>query len=393
MEIQIEPLILDLEKLSTNNLQVDNSSNFVNIAYGGEIKKLPIITDLKVEDIDIKNDKLDKFATLLNEHKIDIYEYLPKKKAKKVSFILNETAAFANFIRSCIWDNTPTWSLKVETSSIQTNDPFMLFDNLKQKIHGIPISQSIFNKAFIKDGDNIYKNFKASFSVTNDTTELRTITTRDMKFEYDGKEIKSEDFCSMIPIFRLQVGKRLSLEMNIERGYGFTDANKFNAVDSREYKILDYKHPSEGGPSSLTYDPMKFYISYTTYRNYDDPLELLELIIEDNLIRIDKLAEGLKRFSESKSSILHELNMQFIKTETQTNYTMDESYFFCGVLARLIFDSSLGTPEFVTYDARHLLEHTSFVRVQAENANERMLEACQRFSEKLKEIQTIIRKA
>jgi len=351
----------------------------------------PIIVDLKVEEIEVKNEKLNKFDKLLSEYKINIYDYLPTKKAHRVSFQLNDSSTMANFIRSCIWDGTPVWSLKVETSSIQTNDPFMLFDDLEQKIHGIPIDQTLFNKAYEKDGESIYKNFKASFSVTNESTDLKTVTTRDMKFEYNGKEIKSESFCSMVPVFRLQAGKRLSLEMTIENGYGFADANKFNAVDSREYRILDYKHKSEGGPSSLTYDPKKFQICYTTYRNYDNPLELIELIVKDNLIRIDRLEGLLKKYQESKSTILHELEAQFIRYETQTTYTMDESYFFCGVLARLIYDSEMGCPEFVTFDARHLLEHISFVRVQAENANERMLDACKTFKAKLKAIDDIVK--
>lgn len=363
----------------------------MEVANNQESKKLPIITELKVEELEIKNDKLNVFDKLLKEYKINIYDYMPKKKAHRVSFQLNDTSAFANFIRSCLWDNTPVWSLKVETSSIQTNDPFMLFDDLEQKIHGIPINQTILNKAFTKDGENIYKNFKASFSVVNDTTQLRTITTRDMKFEYGGKEIKFDDMCSMIPIFRLQAGKRMSLEMTIEQGRGFNDANKFNVVDSREYRILDYKHKSEGGPSSLTYDPMKFHIGYTTYRNYDDPLEILHLIIEDNLARITKLENYLKQYHESKSTILHNVDAHFEKFETQTLYTMDESYFFCGVLTRIIFDSLLGTPEFVTFDARHLLEHVSFIRLQAENANERMLDACKTFEKKLKDLQALIK--
>lgn len=348
-----------------------------------------IITDLKVEDIEIKNEKLNKFDKLLQTYRINIYDFLPKKKAQYVSFQLNESSAFANFIRSCIWDNTPVWSLKVETSSIQTNDPFMLFDDLEQKIHGIPINQTILNNAFDKDSENVYKNFKASFSVMNDTTQLRTITTNDMKFEYNGKEINN--ICSMIPVFRLQAGKRMSLEMTIENGRGFKDANKFNAVDRREYRILDYKHKSEGGPSSLTYDPMKFHIGYITYRNYDDGLELLHLIIDDNLKRIEKLEAYLHKYQESKSPILHEIDAHFEKFRTQTLYTMDESYFFCGAIARILFDSSKGTPEFVTFDARHLLEHVSFIRLQAEDANERMLEACKIFTTKLKAMKALLK--
>ena len=399
MQVVYEDLILASENQKddgdseNNDLRSGGDSENNDLRSGGdsENKSKPIITDLKVEEIDVKNEKLNKYANILSEYKVNIYDYLPKRKAHRVSFVLNDTSAFANFIRSCIWDYTPVWSLKVETTSIQTNDPFMLFDDLEQKIHGIPIIQTFFNKTFVKDGDDIYKNFKASFSVMNDTTQLRTVTTRDMKFEYAGKEIKSEDFCSMIPVFRLQVGKRLSLEMTIELGYGYKDANKFNAVDQREYRVLDFKHMSEGGPSSLTYDPLKFHIGYTTYRNYDDPIEILELIIDNNLVRIKKLEGLIQKYQEGKSSILHELDAQFFRQETQTVYYMDESYFFCGVLARLVFDSKLGTPEFVTFDARHLLEQTSFVRIQAENTNERMLDACRTFTEKLKKMSEIIK--
>lgn len=356
-------------------------------------KKLDILSDLKIEEIEIKNADLDKFSGMLKSYNINIYDYLPKKKQHKVSFILNSSAAFANFIRTAIWDITPIWSLKVETESIPKSDPFLLTDDIEQKIHGIPIMQSFFNKAFAKDGDNIYKKFRASFSVMNDTTALKTITSHDIKFEYDGKELKTEDMCSMIPFFRIQVGKHVSANLTIELGYGIIDANKFNTVDAREYKILSHKHMIDGGPSSLEYDPDKFYLSYTTYRNFDDPLEILFLIIEDNLKRIKKLEEKIKEFAESKSTILHHLDYNFMQFETQTRYEMNESYFFTELLNRYIFDSKLGTPEYVTSDTKHLLEYTSFVIVQAQNANERMLDACNTFQEDLLVIKKIISKS
>ena len=160
-----------------------------------------IITNFSVKDIYLKNDKLRLYAEMLKKYNIDIYEYLPKRPAKKIEFQLNASSAMANLIRASIWDWTAVWSLKVETSSIQTNDPFMLFDDLEQKIHGIPINQSFLNKAFESDNDQVYKKFKGSFSVINNTTQLKTITTNDFKFMYDKKEI--EHVCSMIPFFRL----------------------------------------------------------------------------------------------------------------------------------------------------------------------------------------------
>lgn len=348
-----------------------------------------IMTNIKIEKVGIKNEKLDKYATMLSEYKINIYDYLPKRDAMKVSFDLNANSTFANFIRASIWDKTPIWSLKVDTSSIQTNDLYVLFDDLEQKIHGIPINQSFFNKAFVDDNDAIYKKFKASFSIMNDTTQLRTITTNDMKFTYDGKEI--EYMCSMIPVFRLQPGKQLQLEMTIERGYGIQDANKFNVVDTRTYKILDHKHISEGGQSSLEYNPQKFNLGYTTYRNFDDPLEILYLIIDDNLVRLDKIIDKVKKFDESKLSILHDLDDNFVKHETQVVYSMNESYFLLGAIARAIYDLD-NDIEYVTYDSRHLLEQISFITVQSDQANKKMIEACEHVKDLLKNMQACLKK-
>ena len=348
-----------------------------------------ILTDLKVEKVPIKNSKLDKFASMLTEYKINIYDYLPKREAQRVSFNLNENSTFVNFIRACIWDRTPIWSLKVETSSIQTNDPFVLFDDLEQKIHGIPINQTFLNTAFSKDGEAIYKKFKGSFTVMNNTTQLRTITSTDMKFSYEGKEINY--MCSMIPIFRLQPGRQLSVEMTIERGYAMKDANKFNVVDGRTYRIEDHKHISDGGISSLEYNPTKFHLSYTTYRNFDDPLEIMHLIIDDNLERLDKVIRYVKLFDEGKSSILHDLDINFVRHETQTTYSMDESYFLFGAISRTIYELD-NDIEYVTFDARHLLEDTSFIIVQAEDANKKMIDACNHLKTRLNNLRDCIKK-
>lgn len=342
-----------------------------------------ILTELKVTEVELKNAKLDKYADMLAEYKINIYDYLPKRKQYKVSFVINANSTIANFVRSCIWDRTTTWSLKVETSSIQTNDLFMLFDDLEQKIHGIPINQSFLNKVFAADGEDIYKKFKGSFSVMNNTTQLRTITTSDMKFTYDGKEI--DYMCSMIPIFRIQPGKQLALEMTIESGYGMKNANKFNVVDEKEYRILDYKHMSEGGPSSLEYSPMKFHISYTTYRNYDDPLEIMHIIIDDNLIRLDRIIRNVEKFDESKLAILHDIDINFVRHITQTVYSMEESYFLIGIIARMIYELYPDI-EYVTFDSRHLLEQISFITVQSDETNKKVLAACKAVKELLIEM-------
>ena len=265
----------------------------------------------------------------------------------------------------------------------------MLFDSLEQKIDGIPINQTFFNKAFDSDGEAIYKKFRGSFSVTNNTTQLLTITTNDIKFSYDNKEIK--DMCSMVPIFRLQPGKQLSLQMTIERGYAVDNANKFNTVNQRTYHILDFPHKSEGGPSSLEYNPKKFQISYTTYRNYEDPLEIMYLIIDDNLVRLDKIIQYVKTFDESKSTILHDLDVNFVRHETQTYYSMEESYFLFGIIARMIYEKD-NNIEYVTYDVRHLLEKISFIIVQDENANKKMIDACNEWKTKLTEMREIFKK-
>ena len=349
---------------------------------------MSIIEQLKVETVPVKNDKLDKINSMLSEYKIDIYEYLPKRPAHTVSFVVNDSSSFANYIRALIWDGTKVWSLKVQTSTIQTTDAFMLFDDLEQKIHGIPINQSFLNEAYLKDGEDIYKKFGANFQVFNDTTQLRTITTSDMNFTYDGKKI--DYMCSMVPIFKIQPGKQLSLSMTIESGYGYDDGNRFNTVDARKYMILDEKHMSDGGKSSLEYDPKKFFISYTTYRNYDDPLEILRIIIEDNVSRITKLIVKIKQFDESKLAILHDEEVNFIRHETQTHYQTKETYFLAGAITRIIYDND-NAIEFVSFDARHLLENSSIIIVQDEDANKKMIEACNMLVAKLEGIKKIIK--
>ena len=132
---------------------------------------------------------------------------------------------------------------------------------------------------------------------------------------------------------------------------------------------------SEGSLSFLEYNPAQFYISYTTYRNYDNPAEILIIIINDNLSKLDNLLQALKKYDESKLSVYHENDYHFVQHETQTVYSMNESYFFVGYLTRLIFDSDENI-ELVTYDCRHLLEDISFIIIQDSLPTDKMINAC-----------------
>ena len=136
---------------------------------------------------------------------------------------------------------------------------------------------------------------------------------------------------------------------------------------------------------------MKFYMGYTTYRNYDNPLELLEIVIDDNIGRLNKMIEKVKIFNSSKLNILHDDEVDFMRHETQTQYQSSETYFLAGAIARMIYDQD-NKIELVTFDARHLLENTSFVVVQAENADEKMINACEALIKNLSEMKKIIEK-
>ncbi len=351
------------------------------------MSKSEIIEDLKIEKLDIKNAKLEKFAKMLDTYKINIYDYLPKKPRSKVSFILNENSTFANFLRFAILDGTLVWGFKVIISSIVSNDNYLLFDHFEQIVQGVPLNQTFINEAYAKDGEIIYKKFKASLSVYNNSHDIKTITTHDIKFVYNGEII--ENMCEMIPILYLMPGRQIYLELTLDRNYGYINANTFNSVSATEYKILDYKHMSEGGPSSLEYNPMKFYMSYTTARNYDDPLDIMRIILNDYTDRIKKLSDRIKIFDETKLTLYHEDEYEFRTYPNQTQYSSGETYFTVGLIVRTIYEMYPDI-QLVNFDARHLLEHASIFTVQAEDANVKVIKACENILQTFEKLKKII---
>lgn len=239
-----------------------------------------------------------------NKNGIDL---LPTNPKFSLEFTLTNTnSAFANSLRKCLMDELEIFSLNVEYVDIDTDDKYILSDNLKKNIELIPIYQ-----------DKDYSKLQIKLNITNGTNEVLDIKSGDIEI-YNGKtKLNSIDYFStnitiaqLNPAHTLHVTK-ISVDKNISR----KDYGKYAPLSSIKYEVLDIPKDLESSPTSsksdsskesdktsnsLTITYKKFKIGYTTYRNIADPKYFIINACDILISRLTNILEEFKLISPQK---------------------------------------------------------------------------------------------
>ncbi len=168
--------------------------------------------------------------------------------------LTNTTSDFANAIRIALIEESEVQALGIKTW--ETDDDFVVFDYLAKRIEAIPIQQE-------KD----YKKKKITLNVLNETREMLTVLSGDIKI--DGKENNSRYFENTMQIIRLCPGRSIKMTLEVETGDGRMDSNRFSNVANIRYRPGNkpLNEATGDGKSSLDVNPTSFDIGFTNYRN------------------------------------------------------------------------------------------------------------------------------
>ena len=301
---------------------------------------------------------LDKINKKLGHN---LYDILPDDNYELVEFELHNTnSSFANAIRRCLISELPVWSLSLIESSLDTNDEYIRFDDLADRINTLPIFQTYFNKK--KDIDVSFK-----LSYKNEMMNIKHVLSGDIK----AKKIKEKLFEDNVSIQMLRPGCYMACNISLERGYGYQHGGKFVAVKNPIYRPIDItpmkkeykKNPT--GASSLISNPKKFYISYETYGTYSNPLEPLIMSLEE----LDRRVAGiLKEVKKYKGEFYANENVKIMKEAGMYRFFLGmETITISKLFSRYIYDMNPNI-EYVGDLMEHPSKKVVEVKVQDENA-------------------------
>ncbi len=183
---------------------------------------------MKVTNIDVRDIKYD--LTKWKPYETKLKELLPTKKREIVSFILRNTdTPTANGLRRTLIEELPVKILHTTVGDIETDEEFLIRDELIDRIHSVPIEQSVKTDA----------TFSIDFLNTDTTTRIGHLYSGDIKRHGSAKDL-SNLMDSKFRIAELHPGKHLRVNnITILTGYGYMHAN-FMMVCGIAYKPLDF---------------------------------------------------------------------------------------------------------------------------------------------------------
>lgn len=230
---------------------------------------------------------------------------LPKKSKFTVSFELTKTNVdIANGIRRCIIDEMEVLSFDFdENKNIDTDDVYILSDYIKQQVDMLPINQE-FN----------YENTEITLKCKNNTVEIIDVLSANIEITQNGKPVDMANIVGpTIVLCRLRPDRYINInKMFISRGTALINAGKYSLVSNTQYRILDVNPIIETpmgktGDSSMKSNPTHFYISYSTHRNIDHPLNIMVKCCDNLIARLNKINTDMKNIADSDISYFSNL--------------------------------------------------------------------------------------
>lgn len=259
------------------------------------------ITELNIEKLSAKkfitNSKIaNKIREIKKKINYDLTELLPDDNYEVVSFKLSNTnSSMANAIRRVLISELPVWSLTLKTESLKTDDFYIRYDDLADRINSLPIHQDIFNNT-----DEPEKYIMFSLHAKNDTSEIMDVLSADIDVTYHSKvkQEKNKLFEESVVLQKLRDGHYLDFELVLEKGFGFQHGGKFSATKNPIYRPSDNPliASENSGQSSLISNPREFYFSYETYGTYSNPLSPLLISLKEIERRIILVIDDIEKY-------------------------------------------------------------------------------------------------
>lgn len=253
-----------------------------------------------------KNFELQKCIKLLDEADINAADILPRKSEYTVEFELMQTNVdIANGIRRCLMNEMEVISFDFdEYTDLNTSDTSILCDYIKKQIELVPINQ-----------DYDYEGLTISLKKENLSDEVIDVLTDDITIlKKNGKKVPVDSItgtnivlCSLHPNDYIIIN-------NIHTcvGNGIENAGKFSLLSNITYRIVDVDpivetRLGQTGVSSMLSNPTHFFISYSTHRNIEKPLDLIPKCCDVLVDRLEKIKLDMKNISNKDTTYFSQL--------------------------------------------------------------------------------------
>jgi len=306
------------------------------------------VKNIKINDYSIKfNDS--KYKNILEKNK----HLLPTFTKLGLEFqLINSNEAFANAIRVIFNDELFVKYLDVSIFNINTDDKYILPDNIIERIASIPLLQNT----------NINKKYK--LQITNNTNDIIKIYSKDLKPIDNSKVL---DFNPNILICTLKPNKYLSINnIAINQDYGFN--NNIFSLGSFKYEIINTDFKS----LSLNTNCTDFQLELIPNSNISLN-DLVNLIYDNVYIRLKKIQNDINTYqlenhSTDISKILTDL---FIIKSSNSNSTdqlyeihiINEYNTIGNLLTKYIYELDKNI-ELVNYKLEHPLRHKIVINIK-----------------------------
>lgn len=303
------------------------------------------VSNIQINDYSIKYNT-SKYKDLIEKNK----HLLPTFTKLGLQFqLLDSNEAFANAIRVVFNDELLVKYLDGSIFEINTNDKYLLPDNILERIALIPLKQNT----------NINKKYK--INITNNTTDIIKVYSKEIKSLDSSTSI---DFNPNILLCTLRPNKHLIINnIKINEDHGFQ--NHIFSLGSFQYEIIntDFK------TLSLNTNSSDFQLELINNGN----IELDDLVnkIYDNLyVRLKKIqtdinAYQLENHSSDISKILTDV---FIIKNADSNdlyeiHLVHEYNNIGNLLTKYIYDLD-NNIELINYKLEHPLRHKVIINIK-----------------------------
>ncbi len=307
--------------------------------------------------MEVKNIKVNDYSININNKYKSILEknqhLLPTLNKVGLQFqLINSNEAFANSIRMVFNDELLVKYLDVSIFDLNTNDKYILPDNIIERIALIPLNQNV-------NSDKKYK-----LHIMNNSNDIIKIYSKELKTMNEDKSI---DFNPNILLCTLKPNKSLTINnIKINQEYGFN--NHIFSLGSFAYEIIN----TDFNTLSLNNNCTDFQLELIPNANI--PLEDLVHKIYDNLyIRLKKIQNDINTYqlenhSNDISKILTDL---FIIKNSNSNGTnqlyeihiMHEFNNIGHLLTRYIYNLD-NNIELINYKLEHPLRHKLIINIK-----------------------------
>jgi DNA-directed RNA polymerase subunit L len=248
--------------------------------------------------VEIKNIKINKHTIDLSKTKYkELSKFIPTNFHKKISFELSKThPGFANGLRRILTNELPMKYLTVSLTDINSDDKYIISENIQRRLEMIPINQEISEETIL------------NIKFENNTDSYINIMSNLLKSNDCGKEII---LCGLNSQCTLSIS---NIRVATTKGYN----NGRCSLGKVCYEIIN----CDMSLPSLESNPTDFKISLEILDILGEPIYFIKKALDEIKIRLDNI----------------NFNNSIIEYEIYKLHLFNETHTIARLISRYIFD-------------------------------------------------------